>query len=157
MIGIGSDHHGFLLKQKLRLYLLRRGENVRDFGSFSRAPVDYPDVAIALARAVQGGEIARGILICGTGIGMAIAANKVPGVFAAPVTDIYAARKARESNNANIIALGADRLGISAARAIIDVWLSAAFRGGESARKLGKIRALEAMCARSGALISQGG
>jgi ribose 5-phosphate isomerase B len=157
MIGIGSDHHGLLLKEKLHLYLVRRGERVRDFGTFSPRPVDYPDIAGPLALAAQTGEIDAGILVCRTGLGTAIAANKVPGVFATPVTDVYSARKARESNDAQVITLGASRLSTAMARAIVDAWLSARFRGGESARKLGKIRALEAKCAWTALLASQGG
>jgi len=143
MIGIGSDHHGFALKQRLCSYLAERGRQVRDFGAFSDEPVDYPDVAAAVARAAQSGVIEQGILICGTGLGMAIAANKVPGIFAAPVTDTYTARLARESNNAQIITLGANVVGPGLACAMVEAWLTAEFRGGESARKLDKIRALE--------------
>ncbi len=157
MIGIGSDHHGLRLKQKLHLFLQRRGERVWDFGTVSHEPVDYPDIAVPLARAVQSGAVEGGILVCGTGLGMAIAANKVPGVFAAPVTDVYSARKARESNDAQIIALGARLLCVPAARAIVDAWLTARFRGGESARKLSKIRALEAGYTGAAGLVAQGG
>jgi ribose 5-phosphate isomerase B len=157
MIGIGSDHHGLRLKQKLHLLLARRGEAVRDFGSFSREPLGYPDIAVPLARAVQTGAVERGILICGTGLGMAIAANKVPGIFAAPVTDVYAARKARESNDAQIITLGARLLHLPTARMIVDAWLDARFQGGESARRLSKIRALEGHHAGMALLVSQGG
>lgn len=142
-VGIGSDHHGFALKQRLCSYLAERGQRVRDFGTFSDEPVDYPDVAVAVARAAQAGLIEQGILICGTGLGMAIAANKVPGIFAAPVTDAYTARLARESNNAQIITLGANVVGPGLACAIVEAWMTAEFRGGESARKVDKIRALE--------------
>ncbi len=143
MIGLGSDHNGFALKERLRSYLAERGERVRDFGTFSDEPVDYPDIAVVVAEAVQAGLIERGVLVCGTGLGMAIAANKVPGIFAATVADPYTARKARESNNAQIITLGGNTLEIGVACEIIEAWLAAEFLGGRSARKVGKIRALE--------------
>ncbi len=142
-IGIGSDHNGFALKQRLRSFLAERGEKVRDFGTFSHEPIDYPDIAVAVAKAAQAGLIQRGILVCGIGLGMAIAANKVPGIFAAPVTDLYTARLARQSNNAQIITLGANVVSGDLACAIVAAWLAAEFRGGRSARKIKKIRALE--------------
>lgn len=145
MIGIGSDHHGLVLKQHLATHLAARGEDVWDFGTFSEAPVDYPDVAAAVAGAIRARQIGRAVLVCGTGLGMAIAANKVPGIFAAPVTDVYTARRARESNDVHIIALGADIVGPGLACAIVDAWLEATFAGGASARKLAKVRALEEM------------
>jgi ribose 5-phosphate isomerase B len=143
MIGIGSDHNGLQLKQKLLSFLEQRGEEVRDFGTSSDAPIDYPDIAAPLAEAIREGLITRGVLVCGTGLGMAIAANKIPGVYAAPVTDVYAARKARESNNAQIITLGAQLVGIPLAFAIVEAWLRAEFHGGRSSRKIAKIRCLE--------------
>jgi len=142
-IGIGSDHNGFALKQRLRSFLAARGEKVRDFGTFSHEPIDYPDIAVAVAEAAQAGLIQRGILVCGTGLGMAIAANKVPGVFAASVADLYTARLARQSNNVQIITLGANVVSGDLACAIVETWLAAEFRGGRSARKVGKIRAVE--------------
>lgn len=143
MIGLGSDHLGFDLKQRLQAFLTERGESVHDFGAFSSAPVDYPDVAVSVAGAVRAGRVERGILVCGTGLGMAIAANKMPGIFAAPAADAETARRARRSNNAQIITLGADVVGTDTACAMVDAWLSAEFKGGDSARKVGKIRALE--------------
>jgi ribose 5-phosphate isomerase B len=148
-IGLGSDHHGFALKQHLLSFLRARGETVRDFGSFSDEPVDYPPIAAAVAAATQRGSIERGVLVCRTGLGMAIAANKVPGIFAAPVSCLYTARKARESNNAQIIALGADLITPPLACAIVAAWLAADFLGGESARKVSMIRDLEMRCSRS--------
>jgi len=143
MIGLGGDHNGFHLKQRLRSFLEDRGYRVADFGAFSDQPVDYPEIAAAVAEAVAAGGIERGVLVCGTGLGMAIAANKVPGVFAATVNDSYSARLARESNDAQIIALGAHLVSPELACVIVETWLSAEFRGGRSARKLAKIRALE--------------
>jgi ribose 5-phosphate isomerase B len=143
MIGLGSDHNGLALKQRLAAHLAARGYEVQDFGTFSEEPVDYPDLAAAVAGAVRAGRVERAVLVCGTGLGMAIAANKVPGIFAAPVTDVYTARRARESNDAQIITLGADIVGHGLACAIVDAWLAAAFAGGASARKVAKVRALE--------------
>lgn len=157
MLGLGCDHNGFPLKQKLLFLLAQRGEDVLDFGSFSDAPIDYPDIAAPLAEAVRDGLIERGILVCGTGLGMAIAANKIPGIYAAPVADVYTARKARESNNAQIITLGARLLDVRLAFAIVEGYLEAEFRGGESTRKIGKIRSLEACYSRSMVPASVGG
>jgi ribose 5-phosphate isomerase B len=143
VIGIGSDHHGFELKLQLCAHLTGRGEQVRDFGCFSPEPVDYPDIAAPVAEAVRAGLIERAVLICGTGLGMAIAANKVPGVYAASVADVRLARLARERNDAHIITLAATLLSAEQACAVADAWLDAQFRGGDSARKVAKIRALE--------------
>lgn len=143
LIGLGSDHNGFALKQRLCSHLAESGVRVRDFGTFSDEPVDYPEIAVAVAEAVRAGLVERGILVCGTGLGMAIAASKVPGIFAATVADPYTARKARESNNAQIITLGASTVRIGAACEIVEAWLAAEFLGGRSARKVGQIRALE--------------
>jgi ribose 5-phosphate isomerase B len=156
MIGIGSDHHGFEFKSRLRAHLTARGELVRDFGCFSHEPVDYPDIAAAVAEAVRSGLIERAILVCGTGMGMAIAANKVPGVYAVSVTDARLARLARERNNARIITLGATVLGPETACEIVNAWLDAEFRGGDSARKIAKIGALEQRWARTAALVVGG-
>lgn len=142
-IGIGSDHLGFLLKEHVAGYLRQCGHDVRDFGAYSQEPVDYPDTACAVAEAVAAGTIERGILVCGTGLGMAIAANKVPGIFAAPVSDLCTARMARESNGAQIITLGARIVSAGHACALVQTWLLAQFRGGASSRKVARIRAIE--------------
>ncbi len=157
MIGLGSDHNGFSLKQRLAAHLVARGEEVWDFGVFSTDPVDYPDVAAAVAGAVRAGAIDRAVLVCGTGLGMAIAANKVQGVCAAAVTDTYTARRARESNDVQIITLGAEVLGAGLACAIVEAWLEAEFRGGESARKVEKVYTLEARGAREPTPALRGG
>jgi ribose 5-phosphate isomerase B len=143
VIGLGSDHNGLHLKRQLRSFLAERGEPVCDFGTHFDAPVDYPDIAAPLSEAVRDGLIERGILVCATGLGMAIAANKVPGVYAAPVTDVYTARKARESNGVQIITLGARIVSVPLALVIVEAWLQAGFRGGDSARKVAKIQCLE--------------
>jgi ribose 5-phosphate isomerase B len=157
MIGIGSDHNGFELKSRLRAHLTARGEQVRDFGCFSHEPVDYPDIAAAVAEAVRSCLIERAILVCGTGLGMAIAANKVPGVYAASVTDAGLARLARERNNAHIITLGATVVEPQYACVIVDAWLDAQFRGGDSGRKVEKVHALEEKHASAAALAATGG
>ena len=155
MIGLGSDHNGLELKCRLRAHLTARGRLVWDFGCFPEEVVDYPDIASAVAEAVRDRLLERAVLICGTGLGMAIAANKVPGVYAAPVTDTRVARLAWERNNAQIITLGASVVDSLSACAIVDAWLEAQFVNGESGRKVGKVRALEekyAALAASGAL-----
>jgi ribose 5-phosphate isomerase B len=143
LICVGSDHLGFHLKEELSSFLTRQGHTIRDFGTTSEEPVDYPDMAASVAEALRTGISDRGILICRTGLGMAIAANKVPGICAAPITDVYTARLSRESNNAHIITLGADLVGFGLACLIVEAWLAAEFCDGESTRKVAKISALE--------------
>ena len=142
-IALGSDEAGFELKETLKGYLTGRGYEVVDFGCHSLDPVDYPDVAAEVARTVAAGRTDRAILVCGTGIGMAIAANKVPGVRAASVTDPYSAERARKSNNAQILCLGARVTGAELAKVLVDHWLASEFAGGGSARKVAKIDALD--------------
>jgi ribose 5-phosphate isomerase B len=144
-VAVGSDEAGFRLKG-IVIDLLRgeEGLEVTDFGCHSEDPVDYPDVAFEVARAVARGEHDRGILICGTGIGMSIAANKVPGVRAAQAHDAYSAERARKSNDAQILALGARVIGPELAKSIVRTWLRSEFAGGGSARKVDKINAADA-------------
>jgi len=149
MIGLGSDHNGFLLKERIRDFLEVSGYAVRDFGAFSGETVDYPRIAAEVAEAVAVGVVARAVLVCGTGLGMSIAANKVPGVYAATASDTYTARLARESNDANVLALGARVVAADLALDLVEAWLTAEFRGGSSARKLNQIKALERRYARS--------
>jgi ribose 5-phosphate isomerase B len=142
-IGLGSDDAGFPLKQILWRHLLDQGLPVTDYGCNTPDPVDYPDIALAVARDIVEGRIERGILVCGTGIGMAIAANKVVGVYAAQAHDTYSAERARKSNNAQIITLGARVVGTELAKQIVDRWLESEFSSGASARKVEKIAAAE--------------
>ena len=143
-VALGSDEAGFRLKGILiDLLEQEEGLEVVDFGCHSEDPVDYPDVAFEVARAVARGEHDRGILICGTGIGMSIAANKVPGVRAAQAHDAYSAERARKSNDAQILALGARVIGPELAKSIVRTWLRAEFAGGGSARKVAKINAAD--------------
>ena len=142
-VAIGSDEAGYRLKALLIEVLHEEGLEVADFGCHSEDPVDYPDVAFALAEAVARGDHDRGILICGTGIGMSISANKVPGVRAAQAHDAYSAERARKSNDAQVLALGARVIGPELAKSIVRTWLQAEFAGGASARKVGKINAAD--------------
>jgi ribose 5-phosphate isomerase B len=140
---IGSDHLGFPLKEILRAHLVQAGYECDDLGAYDAEPVDYPDVAAALAEDVAEGKHDRGILVCGTGIGMAIVANKVPGIRAAQVQDIYSAERAAKSNDAQIITLGALVTGPELAKKLVDAYLASEFAGGRSARKVEKIKALD--------------
>ena len=142
-IAIGCDEGGFDLKQVVIKLLRDEGYEVKDFGSYSLDAIAYPDVGYDLARAVARGEHDRGILICGTGIGMAIVANKVPGVRAAQVPDAYSAARARKSNNAQIMTLGGKTMGVEHAKSCVRAWLASEFAGGGSARKVDKIMAGE--------------
>ncbi|MCL4554461.1 MAG: ribose 5-phosphate isomerase B [Actinobacteria bacterium] len=143
-IAIGSDDAGFALKSVLIEWLVENGYEVRDFGAYSPDPVDYPDVAVELARAVAAGQFDRGVLICGTGIGMAITANKVPGVRAAQAHDTYSAERARKSNDAQILTMGGRVVGPELGKHILAAWLASEFEGGASARKVDKVKALDA-------------
>ncbi len=142
-IAIGADHAGFELKELIKQTLDELRTPYRDFGADSDESVDYPDYAAKVGRAVAGGEFDRGILICGTGIGMALAANKIAGVRAAPVMDLETARLAREHNNANVLALGARVT--PPELSLYSVWtcLLTEFEGGRHERRLNKVAALE--------------
>ncbi len=143
MIIIGSDHGGLVLKTALNSYLNRRGFQVSDAGTDSDASVDYPDFGQKVAETVISGEAELGILICGTGIGMSIAANKIPGIRAALVTDVFMARMAKEHNNANVLVLGGRVLDEQKACDLVGAWLDATFEGGRHQSRLDKITALE--------------
>jgi len=142
-IAIGCDHLGAPLKEEIVEFLRQRKVDFQDYGVSSAEKVDYPDIAEKVAHAVQQGEFDRGILICGTGIGMAIAANKVPGVRAAVVHDPYSAERSRKSNNAQIMAMGSLIVGPKLAQSLVSIWLDSEFQGGESARKVDKISEIE--------------
>ena len=142
-IAIGCDEVGFELKQAIIKLLEDEGREVKDFGCYSPEPIDYPEVGYELARAVARGDHDRGILICGTGIGMAIVANKVRGVRAAQVADVYSAERARKSNNAQIMTMGGKTIGVEHAKVCVRAWLASEFAGGNSARKVDKIMAGE--------------
>lgn len=142
-VAVGSDHGGWRLKKEIVARLEEMRISYRDFGTFSREAVDYPDFALLVAEAVASGEYDRGILCCGTGIGVAIAANKVPGIRAALCHDTFSARASREHNNANVLTLGERVIGPGLAKEIVEVWLRAEFQGGRHARRVEKIVRIE--------------
>jgi ribose 5-phosphate isomerase B len=142
-IAVGADHLGYPLKEALSDYLRELRYDVIDFGCYSQDEVDYPDVAIEVAEAVATRRFDRAILVCGTGIGMAITANKVAGVRAASVSDPYSAERARKSNDAQVLCLGSRVVGTEVAKVLVDHWLASEFGGGDSARKVAKIEALD--------------
>ncbi|MDT8441283.1 MAG: ribose 5-phosphate isomerase B [Desulfuromonadales bacterium] len=141
---IGSDHGGLELKGAVIRMLRDRGEQVDDLGTDNDDSVDYPDFALKVAGAVSRGEADAGLLVCGTGIGMSIVANKFPGVRAALATDEYMARMAKEHNNANILVLGGRVLDVERAGRMVATWFDAAYEGGRHQRRLDKIAAIEA-------------
>lgn len=139
MIAIGSDHGGYSLKQEIIAHLKDRGLEYKDFGAFSEESCDYPVYAASVGQAVAGGGCERGILICGTGIGISIAANKIDGVRAALCGDCYSAEMSRRHNNANVLALGARVIGAGLAIKIADVFLDTDFDGGRHERRVNMI------------------
>lgn len=142
-IAVGSDHGGFNLKQVIIEHLKVKNIQFKDFGTFDTKSVDYPDYGLAVAEAVASGEYDKGIIICGTGIGISIAANKVPGIRAAHCTDTFSANAAGEHNNANIIALGERITGPGLALDIVDAYLNSRFQGGRHAERINKICEIE--------------
>ena len=143
MIAIGSDHGGFALKEHLKKKLEERGLEVRDFGTYSSDSCDYPVFAKAAALSVAGGECEKGILVCGTGLGMAITANKVKGIRAACCSDTFSARYTRLHNDANILCLGERVVGFGLAEELMDVFLSTGFEGGRHKRRIDLIADIE--------------
>ena len=141
MIAIGSDHGGYALKQEIMAHLEKKGVAYRDFGSYSEESCDYPVYGKAVAHAVADGEYEYGILICGTGIGISIAANKVPGIRAALCTDCFMAEATRLHNNANILALGGRVVGVGLALKIVDTFLDTPFSNEE--RHIRRIEGIE--------------
>ena len=142
-IAVGADINGFELKEIVKRHLSDQGHEVVDFGVAAETDVDYPEVAEPVARAVAAGDVDRAVLVCGTGLGMAIVANKVRGVRAAPVTDPYSAERAIKSNNAKVLCLGGLVVGSEVARLLVDHWVEGEFAGGNSGRKVAKIEALD--------------
>jgi ribose 5-phosphate isomerase B len=142
-VAVANDHRGLEAKEQIKAIIIEMGHQCVDFGTSVEGPVDYPDVAYIAASAVSKGEVDRAILICGTGIGMCIAANKVHGIRAALCYDELNARISRQHNNANVLCLSGDLLGTQALRKIVEVWLSTEFAGGRHQRRVSKIRAIE--------------
>jgi ribose 5-phosphate isomerase B len=142
-IGIGSDHRGYDAKERIKALLQGAGHDVIDFGARSPQPCDYPDTGLAVASAVASGEVQRGVLFCGSGIGMSITANKVHGVRAALCHDELTAQMSRRHNDANVLCLPADLVGDALMQGIVKVWLATEFEGGRHARRVEKILAFE--------------
>jgi len=140
---IGADHLGSPLKNVLRDYLKDKGYEVKDIGVDSNDPMYYPEIAIKLCDEVRQGDYNRGILVCGTGIGMAITANKIQGIRAAVIHDPYSAERARASNDAQIATFGSLVIGVNAAKKMLDIWLESEFGGGRSQPKVDLINALD--------------
>lgn len=143
MIAIGSDHGGYELKEAIKKHLEERGIEYKDFGTFSEDSVDYPDYAREVAEAVASGQFEKGILLCGTGVGISIAANKVPGIRAAHVSDAFSARYSKEHNNANVLCMGGRVVGPGLAALLVDEWLDAEFQGGRHQKRIDKISEIE--------------
>jgi ribose 5-phosphate isomerase B len=142
-IGIGSDHAGYELKEYIKDYLKEEGIEYVDYGTNTIDSVDYTDYAKKVAEAVATGEVEKAIVICGTGIGISIACNKVKGIRCALCSDTYSARMSMEHNNANILALGGRVIGRDLATEIVSVWLKSKFQGGKHERRINKISDIE--------------
>ena len=145
-IAIGSDHAGFRLKEYLKAYLEEKGHVVLEQGTVEPKRCDYPDFAIKVCQSIQKREADRGILVCGTGIGMSIAANKCQGIRAAVVTDCFSARATREHNDCNVLCLGERIVGIGLAKSIVEEWCVAEFEGGRHQIRVEKMMQIEDNC-----------
>ncbi|SHK35271.1 ribose 5-phosphate isomerase B [Thermocrinis minervae] len=145
-IALGADHAGFELKEEIKVYLINIGHEVLDLGTKDTTSVDYPNFAQLVAQAVQKGQAERGILICGTGIGMCIAANKFKGIRAALCLNEYMARMSRRHNDANVLCLGSRVVGKELALSIVDAWLREEFEGGRHQLRVGMIEEFELKC-----------
>jgi len=143
IIAIGADHAGFVLKEQLKAWLAADGHLAIDHGTHSTDSVDYPDYAARVAQAVRDGSAERGLLVCGSGIGMAMAANKVAGVRAAVAGDAEVARLSRQHNDANVLALGARLMAPAQALEVVQAWLATPFEGGRHARRVDKLAQLD--------------
>jgi ribose 5-phosphate isomerase B len=143
MIAIGSDHAGFELKREIISYLECKGLKYKDYGTYCTDSTDYPEYGEAVGKAVASGECENGILVCGTGVGISIAANKVKGVRCAACSETFSAEMSRLHNDANIIAVGARVVGVGLALKIVETFLNTGFEGGRHARRVDKIMAIE--------------
>jgi ribose 5-phosphate isomerase B len=142
-IAIGCDHHGLALKKLIMPFLQNAGHSYQDLGCYTADPVDYPDIAQKVGEAVASGNFDEGILICNTGIGMSIAANKIKGVRAALCHNAFAAQRARQHNDANVLCLRGEDIDTESALEIVKIFLATDFEGGRHARRVNKIRALD--------------
>lgn len=143
LLGIASDHAGFSLKSALVQHLESRGVTVQDFGPAEATRCDYPDFAHAICEAIQQETIQAGVLICGTGIGMSMTANKHVGIRAAVVSDVFSARATKQHNNANVLCLGERVVGVGLAQDILDAWVTATFEGGRHQGRIDKMMSWE--------------
>ena len=142
-IAVGCDEAAFHLKETLRAHLEKLGHTVKDYGVYNTEPSLYPNIALQVSSAVVEGKHEQAILMCGTGIGMAITANKVPGIRAAVCHDVYSTERARKSNDCQVMALGARVVGEEYAKSLVDAWLKSDFEGGKSAAKVERIKEIE--------------
>jgi ribose 5-phosphate isomerase B len=142
-IALAADHGGYALKEHIKTVLDQMGLAYKDFGTYSEESVDYPDYGLQVSKAVANGEYDRGILFCGTGLGMSIVANKVPGVRCALVHDCFSAKATRQHNDTNVLAMGGRVIGPGLAEEIVRIWLTTEFEGGRHSRRLDKIRQIE--------------
>lgn len=143
MIAIGSDHAAFPFKEEIKAYLIAKGYTVRDYGTCGPERVDYCDFGFLVGEAVANRECEKGLVFCGTGVGISISANKVKGIRAVVCSEPYSAKLSREHNNTNILALGARVVGIELAKMIVDIWLTTEFEGGRHATRIEKIAQYE--------------
>lgn len=139
IIGVGSDHGGFELKEEIKKYLVELGYEVKDYGTDTEESVDYPDYGRKVGNAVMNEEVGKGIIFCGTGIGISLAANKVKGIRCALCSDTYSAKMSRQHNNANMLALGGRVIGVDLAKEVVKAWLDSDFEGGRHERRVSKI------------------
>lgn len=142
-IALGADHGGYELKNEIRAHLVGQGIEILDVGTNSKESVDYPQYGFKVGQAILQGKADLGIVVCGTGIGISIAANKVPGIRAALCTETYSARMSREHNNANVLALGGRVTGVGLALDIVDIFIKTPFAGGRHARRVDLITSIE--------------
>jgi len=143
-VAVGSDHYGYPLKDRVIDFLESEGYEYEDYGTDSEEnEVDYPDIAEEVAEEVATGKHERGILVCGTGTGIAIAANKVKGIRATPVNDIYQAERSRKSNDAQIMTMGSQVIGYKKAELLVGAWMNSEFTGGRSTRKVNKLKEMD--------------
>lgn len=144
LVAIGSDHGGFNLKEEIKKMFTEQNIQFLDVGTYSAESIDYPEISQKVGQAVMSGECTRGIIICGTGIGVSIAANKIKGIRAALCHDVFSAQMSREHNDANVLTMGERVIGPGLACMIVQTWLNTEFAGGRHGRRVDKISALEA-------------
>lgn len=144
-IAIGCDEAAYDLKEIIKAYLIELNQDVEDMGVYDKNPVLYPDIALKVATSVADGQYERGILICGTGLGMAITANKVPGIRAATCHDVYSAERSRKSNDCQILTMGARVVGVEVAKTVVKAWLESEFQGGGSTAKVQRMIEIDNM------------